>query len=64
MDVATVEAGGGNMGLATLADSGAAGDAWDEVGFAAGADSSSEVLGEVDAGPHGDLAGEVNMALG
>ena len=41
MDVAAVEAGGGDVGFAALADAGAAGLAWDEVGFALGADASS-----------------------
>ncbi len=52
------------MGLATLADSGAACDSGDEVGLAVSADSSSEVPGEVGAGAHSDPAGKVDVPLG
>ena len=62
--MAAPEAGGGDVGLAALADAGAAGGAGDEVGLAAAADASPEVAGEVGSGAHGDPAGEVDVALG
>jgi len=54
--VAAAEAGGGDVGLPALADAGAAVGAWDEVGFAAGADAPAEVCWEVGAGAHGDAS--------
>jgi hypothetical protein len=47
-----------------LADAGAAVGSGDEVGFAAAADSSAEVSGEVGAVAGGYLAGEVYVSLG
>jgi len=41
VDVAAFEACGCDVGFEALADAGAAGGAWDEVGLAVGADASS-----------------------
>jgi len=64
LDVAAFEACGGDVGFPALADAGAAGGSGDEVGVAFAADLAAEVWGEVSAGALGDLAGEVDVALG
>ena len=64
LDVAASEACGGDVGLPVLADAGATGGSGDEVGVAFAADLAAEVWGEVSAGALGDLAGEVDVALG
>jgi hypothetical protein len=63
LDVATFEAGGGDVGLSALADTGAAGGSGDEVGAAFTADLAAEVGGEVGAGALGYPAREVDVAL-
>jgi hypothetical protein len=64
LDVAAFEAGGGDVGLPALADTGAACGAGDEVCAAFAADLAAEVWGQVGAGALGDLAGEVYVPLG
>ncbi len=64
LDVAAFEACGGDVGLPALADAGAAGGAGYKVCVAFAADLAAEVGGQVGAGALGDLAGEVDVALG
>ena len=63
-DVSALEAGYGYVGFSALAYAGAAVGSGDEDGVAVAADASAEFGGEVGAGAHGDLCGEVDVSFG